>query len=90
MLMPRLREMPGRAGRYDTVSDAALVASWRLGDGSTLELRLNLSDRAERASAGPQGKLLHCEPGPEHALFAKGELPPNAAAVYLKVASSAN
>ena len=83
-IAPRLRGMNGRAGRFETVSDRALTVSWKLGDGSTLEARLNLSDRSERAPNTPEGELLHCEPGSARGAFDAGELPANSAAFYLR------
>jgi hypothetical protein len=83
-IAPRLAGMNGRAGRFETVSDRALTVSWKLGDGSTLAARLNLSDRAERAPAKPEGELLHCEPASARAAFDAGELPANSAAFYLR------
>jgi 1,4-alpha-glucan branching enzyme len=82
-IVPRLDGMRGGAGRYSTSSDAALVATWQLGDGSTLEMRLNLSGRTATAPDAPRGKLVHCEPPHAAQAFSTGELPPDAAAVYL-------
>jgi malto-oligosyltrehalose trehalohydrolase len=82
-IVPRLAGMqPGHA-RYAVVSDAALVASWRLADGSRLEIRLNLSERELSASAPPRGELLHCEPGAAENAFRAARLPPDSAAIYL-------
>jgi malto-oligosyltrehalose trehalohydrolase len=82
-LTPRLAGMKGHAGRHTVVANGALVARWQLGDGSGLELRLNLSDDPARAPDSPCGTLLHCEPASVAASFLSGELPANAAAVYL-------
>ena len=83
-IAPRLAGMHGGAGRYTALSDRALEVTWTLNDASTLVLRLNLSDRAERCQGGLDGELLHCEPATAAAAFAKGELPPDSAAVYLR------
>ena len=82
-IVPRLSDTRGHSGRYTVIADGALLVRWGLGDRSELELRLNLSDAPARAPAVPGGKLLHCEPGSSAQAFASGELPANAAAVYL-------
>jgi malto-oligosyltrehalose trehalohydrolase len=81
-IVPRLPGMRGNAGRYERLTEGALVTTWRLGDGATLELRLNLSDSTARTSA-PVGDLLYAVSSAEPAL-ARGELPPATAAVYLR------
>jgi 1,4-alpha-glucan branching enzyme len=83
-IVPRLHGTKGGAGRCETPSDAALVVAWTLGDGSTLELRANLSDRGEKARSAPQGDLVHCEPASARQSFDAGELPPDSAACYLR------
>jgi 1,4-alpha-glucan branching enzyme len=87
-IVPRLASMQGGAGRHTVVAQGAFVVTWLLGDGSALELRLNLSDRAAHASSAPAGTLLHCEPPAAARAFASGELPPNAAAVYADAKAS--
>jgi maltooligosyltrehalose trehalohydrolase len=87
-IVPRLAGMNGHAGRYATVAQAALTVSWKLGDGSTLELRLNLSHENTRVATPPAGELIHCEPGSARADFNAAELPANACAVYLKRAGA--
>lgn len=82
-IVPRLSRTTGHAGRYALLSDAALIVTWQLGDGSTLELRLNLSAQTASASEGPTGELLHCEPAAAAGTFSSGALPAEAAAVYL-------
>jgi malto-oligosyltrehalose trehalohydrolase len=89
-IVPRLQGMSGHAGRYSIVSEAALVATWKLGDGSTLDIRLNLSGRAEMAPDAPRGELVHCEPASAAKAFGARELPAEAAAVYLSHRSSAS
>jgi 1,4-alpha-glucan branching enzyme len=82
-LVPRLTGMRGHSGRYTAVADGALVVRWMLGDQSELELRLNLSDAPARVPEAPRGKLLYCEPASSATAIGAGELPANAAAVYL-------
>jgi maltooligosyltrehalose trehalohydrolase len=83
-IVPRLTRMDGHTGRYTILGDAALTVTWKLADGSTLELRLNLSDENTRAATSPGGELIHCEPSSARAAFGAAELPANAAAVYLQ------
>jgi malto-oligosyltrehalose trehalohydrolase len=83
-IVPRLTGIAGNSGRYRAFGDAALVVTWKMGDGSTLELRLNLSDESSRADAPPPGALLRSEPARAGDAFAAGELPANASAVYLQ------
>jgi len=82
-IVPRLTGMQGGAGTYQTLAPAALIARWRMGDGSALSVRLNLSDEDARA-AEPAGELLLCEPASARDAYGKGELPPNSAACYLR------
>jgi malto-oligosyltrehalose trehalohydrolase len=82
-IVPRLSGMRGRSGTQTVIADGVVFVRWTLGDGSVLELRLNLSDAPARAAEAPRGKLLHCEPGSSAATFGTGEVPANAAAVYL-------
>ena len=83
-VIPRLAGMKGASGRYRTFGDGALGVTWRMGDASTFELRLNLSDQGTRAEAPPGGNLIHCEPASARDAFDAGELPANASAVYLR------
>ena len=83
-VVPRLAGMKGGAGRYTAISDGALTATWLLGDGSTLELRLNLSSSTARAAQPPAGDLVHCEPPSAAQAFKGGELPAETAACYLQ------
>ena len=82
-IAPRLAGIAGCAGRYTPLSDGALIVTWTLGDGSTLELRLNLSGERVALGEEPAAALLHCEPAGAADAFSRGELPPDAAAVYL-------
>ncbi|HYC49290.1 MAG TPA: malto-oligosyltrehalose trehalohydrolase [Burkholderiales bacterium] len=83
-IVPALANLDGNAGRYAVVSPGALIAIWHLGDGSILETRLNLSADSANSQSAPEGDLLHCEPAAAAAAFGRGELPPEAAACYLK------
>jgi malto-oligosyltrehalose trehalohydrolase len=82
-LAPRLRGMPGHAGRFRVLAHGALAVEWRLGDGSRLELRLNLSAREIAFDRPPDGALLHCEPREAETAAAAGRLPGRTAACYL-------
>ncbi|HEX9673640.1 MAG TPA: malto-oligosyltrehalose trehalohydrolase [Burkholderiales bacterium] len=82
-LAPRLPGMRGHAGRYRVLGDGALAVEWRLGDGSGLELLLNLSAREVALGARPAGALLHCEPHEAEAAVAAGRLPGVTATCYL-------
>lgn len=83
-IVPRLTGMKARAGCCSALADGALTVTWQLGDGSTLELRLNLSSSMARAGEPPQGELVHCEPQSAAGAFQRGELPADAAACYLR------
>jgi malto-oligosyltrehalose trehalohydrolase len=82
-IVPRLGRMRGHCGEYTLIGDGVLLVRWVLADASALELRLNLSDTPASAPTHPRGELLHCEPESCAPAFAAGELPANAAAVYL-------
>lgn len=82
-IAPRLAAIEGGSGRYDALSHAALTVSWRMGDGNTLTIALNLSDESIKAPAPAQGKLMSCEPEAARDAYQRGELPPNSAACYL-------
>jgi 1,4-alpha-glucan branching enzyme len=79
---PRLAGIEGRSGDYDVLGQAALSVRWKLGDKSTLELRLNLSSESTRTTA-PEGELIHAEPAEAAQAFGRGELPGDSAAIYL-------
>ena len=81
-IAPRLPGMRGHAGRYTRLAEGALLARWPLGDGSTLELALNLSDAPVKTEI-VQGTLLHCEPVAAAPQIEAGTLNPDTAAVYL-------
>jgi maltooligosyltrehalose trehalohydrolase len=84
-IVPRIHLLKGHCARYNPISDSALQAQWQLADGSTLLLLLNLSDVTVAAAGAPSGTLLHCEPADASRAFSAGEMPPQAAAVYLAV-----
>ncbi|WP_431854414.1 malto-oligosyltrehalose trehalohydrolase [Azospirillum sp.] len=58
---PRLANMPGGTGAYEVVGRGGLSVRWRLGDGSTLHLRANLSGTPVPGLAEPPGRLLWTE-----------------------------
>ncbi len=82
-IVPRLARMGGHAGRFEVLAGGAVAVSWRLGDGSGLELRLNLGPDAVAVGNHPAGTLLRCEPRDADAAIASGRLPPYSATVYL-------
>ena len=82
-IMPRLACMDGNAGRFEVLAGAAVAVVWRLGDGSILELRLNLGPDPVASSSLPGGLPVRCEPREAGAAIASGLLPPYSAAVYL-------
>ena len=83
VLVPRLAGMQPNAGAFDVLAEGALIARWRLGDGSELALRLNLADAAVRAPEPPRGEMLYCEPQSAIAALNAGEMPAASAAFYL-------
>jgi malto-oligosyltrehalose trehalohydrolase len=82
-VVPRLAGMRGHAGRFGVLDAAALSAEWRLGDGSTLTIWLNLAATETALATPPIGTLLDCEPGSAAAVLATGRLPGCSAACYL-------
>ena len=46
-IVPRLREMDGQSGHYELLGEQAVRVTWRLGDGSTLSLIVNLKAAAD-------------------------------------------
>ena len=87
-IAPRLPGMRGHAGRFRVLDHGALAVGWRLGDGSRLELRLNLTSREVALGARPAGALLDCEPRAAEAALAAGRLPGFAAGCYLEAGDS--
>ncbi|MCD9119664.1 alpha-amylase family glycosyl hydrolase [Cupriavidus sp. UGS-1] len=81
-LLPRL---PGtRCEGAAVLGDAAVRASWRLGDGALLTLWANLGDAVVSCGDAPQGELLaESEPGAARLLEA-GTLPAGATVAYLQ------
>ena len=83
-LAPRLAGMGGNAGRFAELGAGALACEWHLGDGATLRIWLNLSQRELVLSAPPAGAQIFCEPAAaEHTLAAR-RLPACSAASYLE------
>jgi malto-oligosyltrehalose trehalohydrolase len=83
-LAPRLAGMRGHAGRFEVLAPAALSAKWRLGDGSRLDLWLNLASNETLLAAKPAGAVLDCEPQSAEAALAARRLPGFSAACYLR------
>ena len=82
---PRLAGMGGNAGRFEVLAAGALACEWRLGDGSRLQLWLNLAPREVALSAAPAGTLLACEPPTVESALAARRLPGYSAACTLAV-----
>ncbi|WP_448188555.1 malto-oligosyltrehalose trehalohydrolase [Azospirillum sp. sgz301742] len=60
-IAPRLAGMPGGTGTFDVTGRTGIAVTWRLGDGSTLHLRANLSDTPAPGLAEPPGRPLWTE-----------------------------
>ncbi|MGE5526509.1 MAG: malto-oligosyltrehalose trehalohydrolase [Rhodospirillaceae bacterium] len=86
-VVPLLQHISGHAGQATVHGYAAVSAVWRA-EGAELELRMNLSDRRLQAQTQPAGRVIHVEPPETADRFETGELPPYAAAVYLRAAAS--
>lgn len=81
-LAPRLRDMPG-GGTVAWRDGVAMMLVWPLGDGSTLTLVTNMSDRAVDApNLEPDGEILYATDGFDPAPPV-GRLPAWAAAYFL-------
>lgn len=83
-IAPRLAGMRGHAGQFHVLAPGALAVGWRLGDGSRLDLWLNLASHEVALGAQPAGALLECEPRETEAALAARRLPGFAAACYLE------
>ena len=62
-IVPRLRNLRAGMADFELISERALCAHWRLGDGTRLTLIANLSDAAASCRESPAGKLLYAVPG---------------------------
>ena len=82
-IVPRLARMDGHAGRFEVLSDGAVLVHWRLGDGSGLTLYLNLAGTPATVAGLPAGRLLWCEPAIDAQALVSGRLAPFTAAYYL-------
>lgn len=82
-LVPRFRGMAGNAGRFEVISDRAVSVNWRLGDGSSLALYINLRAAPATVQKTPVGALLYCEPAASATALESGQLRPFTAACYL-------
>ena len=81
LITPRLKH--GKAlgatvlTRADGADAHALVARWRLGDGETLSIALNLSNDSVPLAEVPDGKVIFETPPRVHEQLNSGSLPPN-------------
>ncbi|WP_110685383.1 malto-oligosyltrehalose trehalohydrolase [Salinicola aestuarinus] len=80
VLVPRLEGASGAHARV--LSDRAVEATWRLGDGCRLTLRLNLADEAVEVSDPLMAWIASRDDIRES--LADGELPPHSAALWLE------
>ncbi len=60
-IVPRLAEMAGHAGMYETSGPGAFRVNWRLGDGSRLILSANLSERTWNGFGPSPGRIIWSE-----------------------------
>ena len=60
-IAPRLVNMPGGTGAYEVAGRGGVSVRWRLGDGSTLHLRANLSGTPVPGLTEPPGRPLWTE-----------------------------
>ncbi len=82
-VVPRLAGMSGHAGRFEVLSEGAVLVHWQLGEGSGLTLYLNLAAAPAPVGGLPAGRLLWCEPGIDGQALVSGRLAPFTAAYYL-------
>lgn len=81
-LAPRLAGMNGHSGRFALLGEAALMVSWRLGDGSHLHLFANLGPVPVRCPR-PAGETIEPAAGIAPGELQGGRLPPWSAAAFL-------
>ena len=60
-IVPHLEGTPGGTGRYEVVGRSGLSVQWRLGDGSRLHLRANLSDTPTPGLTDAPGRVVWTE-----------------------------
>jgi maltooligosyltrehalose trehalohydrolase len=79
-IVPRLEGIGGNAGSYRTIGDNVVLVAWGLGDGTTLTLLANFSDRPVVVPAGRfTSRLLYATAGEGNAESA----PPLSASFFL-------
>ncbi|HZZ11416.1 MAG TPA: malto-oligosyltrehalose trehalohydrolase [Paraburkholderia sp.] len=87
LITPRLKDSKALGATVltsDSGADAnALIARWRLGDGETLSIALNLSQENLRIANTPPGKLIFETPPRVRDLIDITVLPPNTFAAWL-------
>jgi maltooligosyltrehalose trehalohydrolase len=79
-IVPRLTGIQGDSAQFHTLSERALLARWRLGDGSSLQLLANLGPNPVRLADWPRGRIIRAVP---EALDAAPQDLPAWAAVWL-------
>jgi len=57
-IVPRLVGMEGFAGSYERLGEDAVRVHWRMGDGTSLHLRLNMSSRWQAGAGDCPGRRL--------------------------------
>jgi len=72
LITPRLKG--AKALGADVLGDKALVARWKLGDGETLSIALNLGDAAVALDKQPPGKIIFETPARAQDRVRNGEL----------------
>jgi maltooligosyltrehalose trehalohydrolase len=72
LIAPRLK--PSKSLGAEVIGDKAVVARWKLGDGETLSIALNLDDKAVALKDQPQGKVVFETPSRAQDGASKGEL----------------
>jgi maltooligosyltrehalose trehalohydrolase len=77
-IVPRLGGIRGNSGEATILSDSALRVAWTLGDGSTLELVVNLADQTSevRVEGEVEGDVLFATHPDLPAELRAGRLPP--------------
>ncbi|KVE28772.1 alpha-amylase [Burkholderia singularis] len=87
LIAPRLVDVRPRSTDMLRTADGAeadaLIAAWRLGDGETLSIALNLSPRPLPFRNAPAGRIVFETPARARDRVADGELPPYALVAWL-------
>jgi maltooligosyltrehalose trehalohydrolase len=72
LLMPRLKNSKALGAKV--IGEKAVVANWRLGDGSTYSVALNLGRESVKLTGHPPGKVVFETPARARDVADKGEL----------------